>query len=44
MLDFYAHLQTEKVVARALALAQRAAWQQGKKISSWGSFLCAGQP
>jgi CHAT domain-containing protein len=31
-------------VARALALAQRAAWQAGKAPTQWGGFCCTGLP
>ena len=42
MTRFYAHFLEGEPPARALALAQREAWQTGQGFPQWGSFLCLG--
>lgn len=44
MLNFYRFITQGKPLAVALALAQRAAWQQGEHVNHWSSFCCIGQP
>ncbi|MFN8597858.1 MAG: CHAT domain-containing tetratricopeptide repeat protein [Anaerolineae bacterium] len=44
MRDFYRHFLAGESVARALALAQRAAAHSSADHLSWGSWLCLGTP
>ncbi|MCI0397954.1 MAG: CHAT domain-containing protein [Chloroflexi bacterium] len=44
MIAFYNHLAAGQGVAKALALAQRAAWQTGKAPLHWAGFRCTGLP
>jgi CHAT domain-containing protein len=44
MADFYASLAAGSGPARALALAQRRAWQHTNNLEQWGGFLCTGLP
>ncbi|MBK9054515.1 MAG: CHAT domain-containing protein [Chloroflexi bacterium] len=44
MHDFYAALANGEPVALALALAQRAAWNQNRSWRFWGGLTCTGVP
>jgi len=41
---FYHHISNGKSIALALALAQRAAWEQQSPLFQWSGFSCMGQP